>query len=96
VVPVSVAENVGVWPITGLLLASFSVTVIVEVAEPSATTGPDPVMVEFVAEAPPAVNVTVPSDLETGEVMAKVFISATSEVSVQVDSPFASETEQAP
>ena len=49
-----VAENVGISPATGLLLASFRVIVTVELATPSATTGLVPVIVEFVGSAAPA------------------------------------------
>jgi hypothetical protein len=66
VVAVSVAENVGVSPDTGLLDASLRVIVTVDVAVPLATTGPVPVIVELMAIAAPAVKVTVPSALMTG------------------------------
>mgnify|MGYP006914928582 CR=1 FL=1 len=46
--------KVGVSPLTGLLLASKSVTVTVEVATPLATTGPEPVIVEVATAAAPA------------------------------------------
>ena len=55
-----VFANVTVFPDTGFPLASFSVTVIVEVVEPSATTDVgDAVTVDWLALAGPAVNVTV-------------------------------------
>ena len=93
-VPVSVAENVGVWPDTRLLLASFKVMVIVEVATPSAITGPEPVMVELAATATPAEKTTVPSALITGVAMARVLTSAVKDVRVQVETPAALVTEQ--
>lgn len=79
--------KVGVWPGTGLLAASRKMTVTVEVATPSATTGLVPVMLEFAAIAAPAVNVTVPSDLLTGDVIVSVFTSAVSDDSVQDETP---------
>jgi len=45
------AEKVGVTCGTALLLASFRVMVMVDVDVPFAVTGPDPVMVELVADA---------------------------------------------
>lgn len=75
--------------------ASLSVTVTVLVATPSATTGPVPVIVEVAATGEPATKVTLPSVLFTGDVMARVFISAVVEASVQVETPDASVTEQA-
>lgn len=52
--------NVTVFPLTGLLLASFKVTVMVEVVVPSATTEDElAATVEVEAETAPAVNVTV-------------------------------------
>jgi hypothetical protein len=93
---VSVAPNVGTTPETKLFPASLSVTVIVEVAVPSATTDPVPVMVEFAAIADPAVKVTVPSALTTGVRIESVLTSALVEASVQVEIPEASETEHDP
>lgn len=94
--PRSDAENVGVSVATGLLKASRSVIVIVDVAVPSATTGPVPEIVELAANAAPALKTTVPSVLATGETMASVFVSALVEVSVQVEIPEALVAEQAP
>lgn len=96
VVPVSVAENVGVCPETGLLFTSFKVIVIVDAAVPSATTGVVPAIVEVAAIADPAVNVTVPSALLMGPVIERVLTSALSEESVQVEIPEASVAEQTP
>lgn len=70
--------------------------VTVEVAEPSATTGPVPVMVEVATAGAPAVKVTVPSAFTIGEVIERVFTSALVEVKVQTESPAASVAEQAP
>ena len=94
-VPVSVAENVGVWAETGLLLASFRVIVTVEVAVPLAVTGLVPVMVEFAATATPAEKTTVPSALITGVAIERVLVSAVRDVKVQVETPEAFVAEQA-
>ena len=94
--PVSVAEKVGVVPTTALLLASISVMVTVDVAEPLATTVLVPVMLEFAIEAPAEVKVTVPSDFTIGVAIARVLISAFKEASVQVEIPEAFEAEQLP
>jgi hypothetical protein len=72
------------------------VIVTVDVAAPSAVTGPDPVMVELSATAASAVNKTDPSDLETGLVMVRVLDSALGELNVQVEIPAALVTEQVP
>jgi hypothetical protein len=93
---VSVAENVGTVPTIGLLEASCKVIVTVDVAVPSATTGPVPVMVELAADATPAVNVTVPSDFTTGVTIERVFTSALVALSVQVEIPIAEVAEHAP
>ena len=89
------AENVGVWPETGLLLVSRSVMVTVEFAAPSATTGPVPVIVEFTATGEDETNTTVPSLFATGVTIERVFTSALFEASVQVETPEAFEAEQA-
>jgi hypothetical protein len=65
---VLVAEKVGVWPATGLLKISFSVTVTDEVEVPLATTGLEPVMVEFAATALVEVKVTAFPVTAIGEV----------------------------
>ena len=95
VLSVPVAANVGVRPSTGLLFASFNVTVTVDVATPSATTGLVPVMLELAAIGVPAVKVTEPSLLATGVRIASVLISAFVELSVQLAIPLSSVTEQA-
>src|SRR5437870_4601571 len=74
VLPVSVAEKVGVTPETGLLKASFSVMVTVEVATPFAPTGLVPVMVELAATGGAAVTVTA-GEVVTGAAV-KVFVPA--------------------
>jgi hypothetical protein len=84
---VSVAEKVGTDPVTGLLLESLRVIVIVDVAEPSATTGPVPVMLEFAATAASAVKVTVPPIFETGVRISSVLISALVAFKEQVEIP---------
>lgn len=91
-----VAPKVGVWPGTGLLPASLSVMVTVEVETPSAVTGPVPAMVEFAALGAAAVNTTVPPVTAVGEVSWRVFVSAVNEESVQLETPEAFEAEQAP
>src|SRR5437899_2696883 len=58
VLPVSVAENVGVTPETPVLVLSLIVIVMVDVAMPLATTGLVPTIEEFVALN--AVTTTVP------------------------------------
>jgi len=66
----------------------------VEVATPFAITGPEPVMVEFAATAASAEKTTVPSALITGVAMERVFVSALSELIVQLEIPKVFETEQ--
>jgi hypothetical protein len=95
VAPVPLAVKVGVVPTTALSLLSFKVTVTVEVATPSATTGPVPVMLEFAMEAASAVKVTVPSAFTNGVAIESVLISALVELKVQVASPEALVTEHA-
>ncbi len=90
------ALKVGVSPETGLLFASFKVIVTVDVSTPSAMTGPEPVMVEVAATAPPGVKVTVPSALMKGVAIERVFTSAVSEASVHVETPEAFEAEHVP
>jgi len=87
--------KVGVSPATGLLVASRKVTVTVEVAEPFATTGPVPEMLEFAAIGVPAVNVMVPSVFATGVTIAKVFTPESVDFAVQVDTPLALPAEHA-
>ena len=53
-----VAKNVGVTPLTGLLKPSLIVIVIFELAAPSAEIGLVPVIVDVVADGPPAVTVS--------------------------------------
>lgn len=69
---------------------------IVDVADPFAMTGDEPVIFEFAATGVPAVKITVPSDFVTGAVIERVFVSALNEVRVQVDTPEAFVTEQDP
>lgn len=96
VLPVLVAAKVGVSFGTGFMKASIKVMVMLEVAAPSATTGPVPVMLEFAATAGPAMNVTVPSAFTTGVAIARVLLSALVEERVQVETPEALVAEQAP
>ena len=71
----------------GLRLESNKVMVMVESVDPSATTGPEPVIVEVLAEAESAVKLTVPPLTLTGVVMDKVLISDLVEVSEHVETP---------
>ena len=59
----------------------------VEVAVPSATTGPVPVMVEFSGTAEPDWKTTVPPDIEIGAVIESVFVSEVVEARVHCDKP---------
>jgi hypothetical protein len=68
---------------------SFKVTVMVEVATPSATTGLVPVIVEFAATGVPAVKTTVVPVFITGVRRFSVLVSAVSDLSVQVEIPLA-------
>jgi hypothetical protein len=70
--------------------------VTLELAKPSAMTGPDPVMVEFNATADPAVKITEPSVLETGVNSERDFVSAVAELKTQEEIPEAFVTEQVP
>jgi hypothetical protein len=92
--PVSVAEKVGLNPGVGLFEASLRVIVIVEVAAPSATTGPEPVMEELATTGIPAVNVTVPPIFTPGVAMERVLTSAIVDFKVQVETPEAFEEVQ--
>jgi hypothetical protein len=91
VVPVSVAENVGTIPSTGLFPLSLRVIVIVDVAEPLAMTGPVPEISELTATGNPALNKTDPPDLETGVRIERVFVSAVKDFNEQVERPVLSE-----
>ena len=86
----------GVCPDTKLLFTSFSVMVITDVEEPSATTGVVPVIVEFAAIAEPAVKVTVVPALTNGVEIESVLTSALRELRVQVEIPEAFEAEHIP
>ena len=70
--------------------------VTVEVAEPSATTGPVPVIVEVATAGEPAVNVTVPSAFTIGVAIDNVLISAFVETKVHVEIPLVSVALQLP
>jgi hypothetical protein len=96
VVPVLVAEKVGVCPETLLLFVSLRVMVTVEVATPFANIGPEPVIVEVAATAAPAVKTTVPSALTTGVAIDRVLVSAFKEETVHVEIPEAFVTEHDP
>jgi hypothetical protein len=95
-IPESVASKVGTIPGTAKLLASFRVIVTVDDAIPSAMTGPVPAMVEFTATGVPAMKLTVPSALVTGEVIERVFISGVDDARVQFEIPVAFVTLQLP
>lgn len=79
----------------GLLKASRIVTVMLEVAVPSATTGEVPAITDVPASGAPATKETVPPDLTTGVAMESVFNSAFVDVRVQVEIPETSVAEQA-
>lgn len=91
VFPVPVDARVTVVPVTGLLFASFSVIVRVDVVTPSAVTllAGEAVKVEFATVAGPATNVTVPvtPPSPAGEEMLRVFTSATVDFIVPVACP---------
>jgi len=74
----------------------FKVIVIVDVDTPSATTGPEPVIVERSGCSAPGKKVTVPPDIAIGVLIARVFVSAVDDFNVHVDFPDESEEEQAP
>ena len=73
---------------------SLRVMVTVEVEAPSATTGPDPMIVEFAATGIPAVKITDPSALTTGVAIERILVSAVHEARVQLETPEALVTEQ--
>ena len=75
---------------------SLSVTVIVEVAIPSAITGPVPVMLELAATAAPPIKMAVPPVFATGVRRLSVLTSALVDFRVQVDKPAAVVAEQVP
>ena len=76
--PESVALNVGTTPTTGLLFLFLRVTVTGAEAAPSATTGPEAVIDEFVATDSLSTKVTVPVivDRPAGELNPRVFTSS--------------------
>lgn len=94
--PVPVALKVGVVPLIGLLNASRIVTVTLEVATPSATTGLVPVIVDVATAGAPAMKTTVPSALTIGLAIERSLLSAFVLLRVQVETPLASVAEQAP
>jgi hypothetical protein len=67
--------KVGTVPTTALLFTSFKVIVMVEVELPSALTGDVPTILDVVAEAVAAENVTVPPAFTTGVAIDSVFTS---------------------
>jgi hypothetical protein len=87
--------NVGVTPEIRFELASARVIVITDVDVPSGFVGPVPVIVEFAANAAPAVNTTVPPALTTGVAIESVLVSAFVDFKVQVETPEAFDEEQA-
>lgn len=91
-----VAPKVGVCPGTGLFAESFNVIVTVDVADPLAMTGPEPVMVEFAGSAVGAVKTTMPSDFVIGVAIERVFDSAVKELKLQVEIPRAEVDVQTP
>ena len=95
-VPVLVALKVGVCPATGFWKASSKVTVTVDVATPLAMMELVPVMVEVAEAGAPTVKTTVPPERFTGVAILRVFVSTLVEVIVQVETPKASVSVQAP
>jgi hypothetical protein len=94
----SVAARLTVFPLTGLLLASRNVTVIVDVARPSAVTDAGlAVTVDVVADTAPAVNVTLvvwmSVTVSVTSVAVIVLVPAVSERIVPVVWPAASVTD---
>ena len=81
------AAKVGTVPTSGLELVSRRVIVTVEVADPSAVTGPVPVMLEFAASAVLAWKVTVPPLKLIGVATWRVLTSALVDERVQVETP---------
>ena len=59
-------------------------------------TGPEPVIMELAITGDPGLNTTVPPDFMTGKVIPRVFVSAFVEARVQLETPEAFVTEQAP
>lgn len=91
-VPVSVAENVGTVPATGLLFASRRVAVIVDVATPLAVIEDVPVIVEVAAATAPATKLTefVTPVRPAGVVIFRVFVPTAVDFMVPVACPFMS------
>ncbi len=83
-------------PLTRLLFTSLSVMVTVEVAIPSARTGPVPEIVEVAATGEPGVKTTVPPIFTTGVAIERVLVSALRDLKVHVETPEASEELQVP
>ena len=75
--------------------SSLIVIVMVESAFPSASTGPEPVMVDWDPGAP-ATKVTVPPAFTTGVAIETVFTSAFVAASVHTDIPLVSPMVQPP
>ena len=96
VAPVSVALKIGVTPATGLLKASARVMEIKDTATPLASTGVVPVMSEFATAGDPGLKTTVPPAFTTGVAIDNVLVSALVDARVQVETPEAFVTEQAP
>ena len=98
VFPVPVEANVVAVPLTGLLFASRSVIVTVEVVDPFAVTPElgEAEIVEFAATAVPATKLTVPSAFVNGLEIERVFVSALVERKVQVETPEVLLEEHAP
>ncbi len=90
-----VAVKVGVVPAMTLLFASLRVIVMVEVVVLSAITGPVPEILDVAIAAAPGVNTTVPSDLVTGLVIRRVFVSDLVDENEHTATPPASLIEQA-
>jgi len=97
VFPVPVEANAVEAPLTGLLFASRRVIVRVEVVDPSAVTlVGEAEIVEFATTGVPATKLTVPPVMTSGVTSERVFTSARSDLSVQVETPDAFVAEHAP
>lgn len=80
----------------GLLKSSKIVMEMTEEETLLATTGVVPLMVVVRLLGEPGVKTTVPSALDTGVAIERVFVSALDDFNVQVDTPSELEEEQRP
>ena len=92
--PELVALKVGFCPEIGLLKASRRVMMTVEAFNPSASTGPVPIIFELAGSAAPAVKTTFPPALVIGVKIERSLVSASFDCIVQVATPEALVMEQ--